>query len=204
MSESTPEQLRFPPVAGFSVRGDFDGGAMSSDFGPMILRGVDRQIGLTERLSAAIDDRRHPSYVTHELRELIAQRVYQIGCAYEDGNDANALRRDPLFKLGLERKPLDAAMDLASAPTFSRLENGVGPRDLYRIAQAFVETFIASYPKAPQVIVLDMDHSEDATHGQQEFAFYNHHYGTHCYLPLFLFEGLSGKLALIIVPAKTG
>ena len=203
MPESTPKQLRFPPVAGFTVRGDFDGGAMSSDFGPMILRGVDRQIGLTERLSAAIDDWRHPSYTTHPMRELIAQRVYQIACAYEDGNDANALRRDALFKLGLERKPLDATTDLASGPTFSRLENGVGARDLYRMAQAFVDSFIASYPKAPQVIVLDMDHSEDATHGQQEFAFYNHHYGNHCYLPLFLFEGLSGKfITAVLRPGK--
>jgi hypothetical protein len=203
MSESSPEQLRFPPVAGLSVRGDFDGGALSSDFGPMILRGVDRQIGLTERLSAAIADWRHPSYTTHPMRELIAQRVYQIACAYEDGNDANALRSDPLFKLGLERKPLDAAMDLASAPTFSRLENGVGVRDLYRLAQAFVEHFIASYPTPPKVIVLDMDHSEDATHGQQEFAFYNHHYGNYCYLPLFLFEGLSGKfITAVLRPGK--
>lgn len=203
MSESAPEQLRFPPVAGLTVRGDFDGGALSSDFGPMILRGVDRQIGLTERLSAAINDQRHPSYVTHPMRELIAQRVYQIACAYEDGNDANTLRHDALFKLGLERKPLDAAMDLASAPTFSRLENGVGARDLYRIARAFVETFIASYPQPPQVIVLDMDHSEDATHGQQEFAFYNHHYGNHCYLPLFVFEGLSGKfITAVLRPGK--
>jgi hypothetical protein len=203
MSESTPEQLRFPPVAGLSVRGDFDGGALSSDFGPMILRGVDRQIGLTERLSAAIDDRRHPSYVTHTMRELVAQRVYQIACAYEDGNDANALRRDALFKLGLERKPLDAAMDLASAPTFSRLENGVSARDLYRMARAFVETFIASYDAPPKVIVLDMDHSEDATHGQQELAFYNHHYGNYCYLPLFLFEGLSGKfITAVLRPGK--
>ena len=169
----------------------------------MILRGVDRQIGLTERLSAAINDWRHPSYVTHPMRELIAQRVYQIACAYEDGNDANTLRHDALFKLGLERKPLDEAMDLASAPTFSRLENGVGARDLYRIARAFVETFIASYPQPPQVIVLDMDHSEDATHGQQEFAFYNHHYGNHCYLPLFIFEGLSGKfITAVLRPGK--
>ncbi len=90
------------------------------------------------------------------MRDLVAQRVYQIACAYEDGNDANALRRDALFKLGLERKPLDAAMDLASAPTFSRLENGVSARDLYRMARAFVETFIASYDTPPPVIVLDM------------------------------------------------
>jgi len=80
----------------------------------MILRGVDRQIGLTERLSAAIDDWRHPAYVTHPMGELIGQRTYPIGCGYEDGNDANALRGDALLKLGLERKPLDAAMDLAS------------------------------------------------------------------------------------------
>ncbi len=113
-----------------------------------------RQIGLTERLSAAVNDWRHPSYITHEMREMIAQRFYQIYCAYADGNEANALRCDSLFKLGLERKPLDAAMDLASAPTFSRPENGVGVRDRYRIAQAFVETFISSYSKAPQVMVL--------------------------------------------------
>ena len=106
MPESTPEQLRFPPVDGLTVRADFDGGTLSSDFGPMLLRGVDRHIGLTERLSAALEDRRHPSYVTHPMRDLIAQRVYQVACGYEDGNDANALRTDALFKLGLERKPL--------------------------------------------------------------------------------------------------
>lgn len=130
MSESTPEQLRFPPVGGLSVRGDFDGGTLSSDLGPMLLRGVDHRIGLTERLSEAIDDRRHPPYITHPLRELIGQRVYQIAGGYEDGNDADRLRQDALFKSGLERKPLDEAMDLASAPTLSRLENAVTARDL--------------------------------------------------------------------------
>ena len=193
MSKSTPEQLRFPPVAGFTVRADFDGGAMSSDFGPMILRGVDRQIGLTERLAEAIDDKRHPSYIDHALRDLLAQRIFQVASAYEDGNDANTLRTDPLFKLGVERKPLDADTDLASASTFSRLENAATTKDVYRLAKAFVDRFIASYAAAPTLIVLDMDHSEDATYGQQELSFYNHHYRSHCYLPLFLFEGISGK-----------
>jgi Transposase DDE domain group 1 len=193
VSESTPEQLRFPPVAGFTVRGDFDGGAMSSDFGPMILRGIDRQIGLTERLADAFDDKRHPSYVDHALRALLAQRIFQVASAYEDGNDANTLRADPLFKLGVERKPLDADTDLASASTFSRLENAATTKDLYRLAKAFVDQFIASYAAAPALIVLDMDHSEDATYGQQELSFYNHHYRSYCYLPLFLFEGISGK-----------
>ncbi|AFL73786.1 IS1380 family transposase [Thiocystis violascens] len=193
MSKSTQEMLRFPPVDGLSVRADFDGGAMSSDVGPLILRGLDQQIGLTERLAQAIDDQRHASYITHPLRDLLAQRIFQIGCGDEDGNDANALRRDPLFKLGVERRPLDEAMNLASGPTFSRLENAVSTKDIYRMAQAFVDPFIASYPEAPEVIVIDLDHSEDPTHGQQEFSFYNQYYQSHCYLPLFLFEGLSGK-----------
>lgn len=193
MSDSTPYQLRFPPVDGLTVRGDFDGGAMSSDFGPMILRGVDHHIGLTRRLAAAFDDQRHSSYIQHNLQSLFAQRIYQVACAYEDGNDANTLRTDPLFKLGLGRKPLDSEADLASAPTFSRLENAASTRDIYRIAQAFVDQFIASYAKPPKLIVLDMDHSEDATYGAQQLSFYNHHYRHYCYLPLFLFEGISGK-----------
>jgi hypothetical protein len=176
------------------VRGSFDGGALSSDFGPMLLRGIDRQIGLTERLAGAFEDRRHPSYVTHSMQALFAQRVFQVACAYEDANDANALRSDPVFKLGLGRKPLDQDNDLASAPTFSRLENAATPQDLYRLAQAFVDQFVSSYPKPPKVIVLDLDHSEDEAHGRQEQIFYNAHYGCHCYLPLFIFEGLSGKL----------
>jgi hypothetical protein len=181
-------------MSGFSIRGDFQGGALSSDFGPMLLRGVDQQIGLIDRLAGAIDDRRHASYIDHPLPDLLAQRIFQVACGYEDGNDANSLRHDPVFKLAVERKPLDVDEHLASAPTFSRLENAVTPQDMYRIAQAFVDHFIERYPEPPQVIVLDMDHSEDPTHGQQELAFYNHYYRNHCYLPLFLFEGLSGHL----------
>ena len=203
MCKSTPEQLRFPPVAGLSVRGDFDGGAMSSDFGPMILRGIDHQIGLTERLASAFGDKRHPSYIDHPLRTLFAQRIFQVACGYEDGNDANALRADPMFKLGAERKPLDADTNLASAATFSRLENAATSKDIYRMAKAFLDQFVASYATAPELIVLDMDHSEDATHGQQQLSFYNHHYRSHCYLPLFLFEGISGKfITAVLRPGK--
>ena len=172
MRYSNPEQLCFPPVAGQTVRADFEGGALSSDFGALLLRGIDRQIGLTERLAAAIHDKRHPSYIDHPLRDLFAQRIYQIASGYADGNDANSLRRDPLFKLGLERRPLEAEQDLASAPTFSRLEHSVDRKDLYRLTQALVDHFIASYAEPPAAIVLDLDHSDDPTHGQQEFAFY--------------------------------
>lgn len=203
MFNSTPVQLRFPPVNGFTIRADFDGGALSSDFGPMILAGIDRQIGLTYRLAQAFNDQRHASYTTHELHTLFAQRSYQIACAYVDGNDANALRTDPVFKLGLNRNPLDSTADLASAATFSRLENAASRKDIRRLAGAFVDQFIASYAKPPKLIVLDMDHSEDATHGQQELSFYNHHYRRYCYLPLFVFEGISGKfISAVLRPGK--
>jgi hypothetical protein len=168
----------------------------------MVLRGIDRRIGLTERLANAFDDRRHPSYVTHPVKALFAQRTFQVACACEDANDANSLRSDPVFKLGLERKPLDADADLASAPTFSRLENAATPQDIYRLAQAFVGQFVASYAKPPAVVVLGLDHSEDEVHGRQEQIFYNAHYGSHCYLPLFIFEGISGKL--VTAALRTG
>ena len=194
MLYSSPEQLCFPPVAGHTLRADFTGGALSSDFGPLLLRGVDRQIGLTERLAAAIHDKRHLSYIAHPLRDLLAQRIYQIASGYPDGNDANSLRHDPVFKLGIERLPLDTTQDLASAPTFSRLEHSVDRKDVYRLTTALVDQFIASYAEPPAAIVLDLDHSDDPTHGQQEFTFYNHYYKSYCYLPLFIFEGTSHAL----------
>ena len=194
MLHSTPEQLRFPPIAGYTVRADFEGGALSSDFGALLLRGIDRQIGLTACLAAAVQDKRHPSYIDHPLRDLFAQRIYQIASGYADGHDANSLRHDPVFKLSMERPPLDPAQDLASAPTLSRLEHSVDRKDLYRLTHALVDHFIASYPEPPAAIVLDLDHSDDQTHGQQEFAFSNHHYRSYCYLPLFIFEGTSHAL----------
>ena len=111
MSGCSPKQLCFPPIAGQTIRADFDGGALSSDFGALLLRGIDRQIGLTERLAAAIRDKRHQSYVDHPLRDLLAQRIYQIAAGYADANDANSLRRAPLCKLGVERSPLEPPQD---------------------------------------------------------------------------------------------
>jgi Transposase DDE domain group 1 len=194
MPYATPQQLCCPPIAGYTIRADCEGGALSSDFGALLLRGIDRQIGLTERLAAAMQDQRHQSSGDHPRRDLLAQRIYQIALGYADGNDANSLRHDPLLKLSVERSPLEPAQDLASAPTFSRLEHSVDRKDLYRLTHALVDHFIASYPEPPAAIVLDLDHSDDPTHGQQEFAFYNHHYQSYCYLPLFIFEGTSHAL----------
>src|SRR5689334_3379753 len=132
MSYSSPTQLCFPPVGGQTIRADFEGAALSSVFGAILLRGIDRQIGLTKRLAAAIHDKRHQSYIDHPLRDLLAQRIYQLASGYADANDANHLRHDPMFKLGVEHLPLAPEQDLASAPTFSRLEHSVDRKDLYR------------------------------------------------------------------------
>src|SRR5436190_22281556 len=146
MDDCSAKQLCFPPLAGQTIRADFEGGALSSDFGALLLRGIDRQIGLTERFAAAMHDKRHQSSIDHPLRDVLAQRIYHIASGYADGNDANTLRRDPLFKLGVERPPLDAEQDLASAPTCSRLAHQRDRKDLYRLTRALVDHFIARYP----------------------------------------------------------
>src|SRR5713101_2488945 len=194
MVYSTPEQLSFHPVAGHTVRADFEGGTLSSDFGVLLLRGIDRQIGLTARLAAAIHDTRHPSSIDHPLRDLVAQRLYHIASGSADGNDANSLRRDPLLKLGVERSPLAPAQDLASAPTFSRLAHSGDRKDLDRLTEALVAHFVASDPEPPAAIVLDLEHTDDPTHGPQALAFYNHYYQHDCSVPLLIFAGLSGAL----------
>lgn len=187
-----------------TIRADFAGGALSTDFGGLLLSSVDRKTGLISRIAAVIHDKRHQSYVTHAIQTILAQRTYQIGLGYFDGNDSNALRTDPMLKLSLGERPLDEDNDLASAATVSRFENSLTKRDIYRIARAFVEHFVASYYKPPELIVLDLDHSEDKTYGQQELACFNGHYGDHCYLPLFIFEGLSGKFVTAALrPGKT-
>ena len=200
---STPEQLRFPPAAGFTVRADFTGGEVSSDLGALILSAVDARIGLVERLTRAIKDSRDLRYITHSLRDILTQRVFQIASGYEDGNDANALRRDPLFKLAAGRAPLDTDTALACGATHSRLEGSLGRCDIYHLARALVEQFIAGYPIAPITITLDLDHTDDATYGQQALSFYNHHYGHHCFLPLLVFEAHSGALVTAVLrPGK--
>lgn len=172
---------------------------MSSDLGTLMLGAVDHRIGLIDRLTAAIVDARDARYITHPLRALLMQRVFQIASGYEDGNDANTLRHDPLFKLTTGRAPLDTDNPLACGATLSRLEGALRRSDIYRMAHALVEQFIAGYSEAPLTITLDLDHTDDATYGQQELACYNHHYRSHCYLPLLVFEAHSGALVTAVL-----
>ena len=137
-------------------------------------------------------DPRDPRRVDFTLHDLLKQRVLQIAAGYEDANDANTLRHDPIFKLLLGRLP-ESGSPLASQPTISRFENRVSRTELYRMARVLVDQFIASYERAPKLIVLDFDDTEDPAHGEQEQVRYDGYYGGYCFLPLHLYEGLSGR-----------
>ncbi len=198
MEQGTQDTLTFASVRGKKVEADFDGGTVTSDGGALLLRAVESKLDLLGRIVEAITDRRHPSYVNHSLRDLIQQRVFQISCGYEDANDCDQLRTDPGFKTACDRLPLSGP-DLASQPTMTRLENSVRRKELYRIAQAFVDAFIASYEKPPEAILLDIDDTDDPTHGTQQLSMFNGYYDEHCFLPLHIYEGQSSKLITTIL-----
>jgi hypothetical protein len=193
--------LHLAPVGDKAVDLAFDGGRLSSDAGLVLLQDPDEQLGLTRALAAVLQDPRDPRRVHFTLHDLLKQRVLQIAAGYEDANDANTLRHDPIFKLLLGRLP-DTGAPFASQPTLSRFENHVSRTELYRMARVLVEQFLASYARPPQLIVLDFDDTEDPVHGEQEQARYDGYYGGYCFLPLHLYEGLSGRLITTIFKAK--
>jgi hypothetical protein len=196
---ATPLQLA--PVGDKAVDLDFEGGRLSSDAGLVLLKDPDEQLGLTRALAAVLSDPRDARRVTFTQHDLLKQRVFQIAAGYEDANDANTLRHDPIFKLLLDRLP-ETGAPLASQPTLSRFENRVSRTALYRMALVLVDQFLASYSHPPKVIVLDVDDTEDRAHGQQEQVRYDAYYGGYCFLPLHLYEGLSGRLITAIFKAK--
>ena len=189
-------------VAGTPLVVSFDGGMLSSDGGALLLSGVESQGGILSDLAGCIEDQRHPSYVTHPVAAIVKQRVIQICCGYEDANDSNVLRRDPILKLVVGRDP-ERGEDLASQPTVTRLENAVSRKELYGMAYAFVANFIASYEEPPELIVLDFDDTQDEVHGDQQLSLFNGSYRAVCYLPLHVYEGNSGKLiTTLLKPGK--
>jgi len=186
------EQLHLGVLHGKRLTGQFDGGDISSDGGLMLLAEADHQLRLTRQLAACLHDDRQPGKVRHRLDELLAQRVYQIAAGYEDCNDADDLRHDPVLKTVVGRLP-QSGPDLASQPTLSRFENGVTRRELWAMAQVLVEQFVARHADArPKYVVLDFDATDDETHGQQQFAEFHGYYDTHCYLPLIVTAQVDG------------
>src|SRR5216683_6028548 len=194
-------QLHLASVEGKTVDLDFDGGRLSSDAGVILLKDIDDQLGLTRALAAVLADPRDARRLHFTSEDLLKQRVYQIAAGYEDANDSNSLRDDPICKLMLDRLP-ETGAPLASQPTISRFENRVSRTELSRMALVLLDHFIASYDSPPNVIVLDVDDTEDRVHGEQEQTRYDGYYGGYCFLPFHLYEGLSGRLITTILKAK--
>ena len=192
-------QILFPftPLKGRKITAVFDEPLVSSDGGLMLLREVLIETGIIRSLANALHDPRHPSYVDHPLEEMLTQRVTQICCGYEDANDCDSLRDDPLFKMTAGRFPEQTA--LASQPTMSRLENQVSVKELLRIAYALIDQFIASFDPAPEAIVLDLDPTADTVHGTQQLALFNAFEDEYCFMPFHLYDGLSGKLITTVL-----
>lgn len=165
----------------------FDQAHASTDGGVLLLKALDDRLRLTDQLAACVVDCREPNKIRHTVRELLRQRIFGLACGYEDGNDAARLADDPLHKLAVGRDPL-TGMALASQPTLSRFENAVGPRVLVQMGRTLADTVIAQQRRLRQGrvqrITIDLDPTDDPTHGQQALTFFNGHYDTWCYLPL--------------------
>src|SRR2546423_11890650 len=193
--------LPLAPVEAKAVDLDFDGGRLSSDPGLVLLKDPDEHLGLTHNLAAVLSDARDARRIHFTSEDLLKQRIFHIAAGYEDANDANTLRHDPIFKLLLDRLP-ETGAPLASQPTISRFENSVSRTEMYRMALVLMEQFIASYNSPPEAIVLDVDDTEDRAHGAQEQIRYDGYYGGYCFLPFHLYEGLSGRLITTILKAQ--
>jgi hypothetical protein len=202
MSQSATAAVTFPALGPLPLEVDFLGGRLTSDGGLPWIAEADQALGLTKHLATAIGEwrphRRHP------LPTLLAQRIYQIACGYEDQNDATTLRTDPLLKQVCGRLPLTGP-DLASQPTLSRLENAAGPRACYRMAEAIGAIYLQERERCgvPKRIVLDLDGTDDPTHGHQEQTAYHGYYAQHMYHPLLVFDGDTGHLVTAVLRPGT-
>jgi len=196
-----PQRLSFHPSQ--SVEVSFDAPRSSSEGGAVLLRCMDEREGWSRRLAECLTERRQAGRIRHSLHEQVRQRLFQIALGYEDCNDADRLRRDPVLLTVCDRSP-DDAEGLSSQPTLSRFENGVGGRALRRLLRRFEQDYVASLPEDTEQVVLDIDATHDPAHGQQELAFFHGFYDQRIYHPLLVFDGESGQLVTALLrPGRT-
>ncbi len=182
---------------------NFEGGSISSDGGLLLLRAIDERMRLTAGLASCIKDGRDQRKLRQAVQEMLIQRIFGIACGYEDCNDHNTLRSDPMLKISAGREPLSGD-DLASQPTLTRLENSVGWREIWRMEEALLWQFVFGHRESPpKRVVIDCDATDDPTHGQQEFSFFHGFYDQHMYHPLLCYDGASGDLLSVMLrPGK--
>jgi hypothetical protein len=217
-TQCSSKPRRFAPVEGRSVVASFDGGAITSDAGALLLGATDRGINLVGRFAACFADERDPDRIEHEVATLVGQRVFGIALGYEDLIDHDQIRHDPVLavlagKLAARRS--DCA-PLAGKSTLNRLEHAPSgaPSRYHRIGhdgpaieRLFVDLFLDAHPQAPKQIILDLDATDDPVHGHQEGRFFHGYYDCHCYLPLYVFCGrhlLAAKLRRSNIDASAG
>jgi len=208
-TQCNQESFEFHPLFGRAVRCRFDGGTITSDAGGLLLREVEKRTKIVERFAACFTDHRDAERIEHTVRELVAQRVYGLALGYEDLNDHDQLREDPLLAILAEKpdptgesraRERDRGKALAGKSTLNRLELTaavVDGAERYKkitvdqeaVDRLWVEVFIESHEQAPTEIVLDLDATDDPVHGQQEGKFFHGYYGHYCYLPLYIFCG---------------
>jgi hypothetical protein len=188
MTECNSQLIPFSSMGRRSVLADFAGGSITSDAGAILLREVDRRLKLVDRLNEVIPDPRNQALITHQQATMLRQRIFAIALGYEDGNDHQHLRDDPLMQLVTEGG-IDPDQALASPPTLCRLENRASRAALVDMVKVFVEVFIQSHASAPKELVLDFDATDDAVHGHQIGRFFHGYYDQYCFLPLYVFCG---------------
>jgi Transposase DDE domain group 1 len=186
--DNTRQSVVFADLCERPLTVKFDTPQASSDGGALLLKAADRKLALTQRLIECLDDRRQGGKVRHAMADLLRQRLYAIACGYPDANDASRLAHDPIHKLLIDRDPL-AGAQLASQPTLSRFENAVDRADLYRMGVALTEAVIERQRRRlrgrrVKRITIDLDPTDDPTHGAQQLAFFNGLYDGGCYLPM--------------------
>lgn len=184
MPKCTADELGFGREGRRRIEANFAGGSISSDGGLMLLRQVDRRIGLSAAVAGGLHDPRNPDFVTHELRDLVAQRLYGLCCGYEDLNDHAALRNDPLMQTAV-----GTGQELGSSPTLCRLERRANRTDIVALNRVLVDQFMAAHTTAPTELILDIDASDIPLHGDQEKGEFHAYYDHYCYLPLYVFCG---------------
>jgi hypothetical protein len=216
-TDCNADSFGFAPVEGRAVVAAFDGGAMTSDAGALLLGATDRAIGLTERFAACFQDARRPDLIEHTVSTLVGQRIVGLALGYEDLNDHDELRHDPVMAIlagKLEARRSDCA-PVAGKSTLNRLELSRPTPSRYHkighdgpaIERLFVDLFIEAHSRAPKQIILDLDATDDPLHGEQEGRFFHGYYGGYCYLPLYVFCGrhlLAAKLRRANIDASAG
>jgi len=195
MTECNQSSFGFEACGSRQIVARFDGGTISSDGGAFLLRQTDKRLNLLPRLAECFLDGRNQEQIEHSILEMLSQRIYGLALGYEDINDHQQLRKDPVFGVLAGRKELEEP--LAGKSTLNRMELGTGTKDRYKkitfwkesIDELLVKMFIESHQNAPAEIILDVDTTDLPLHGKQEGRFFHGYYDSYCYLPLYVFCG---------------